>query len=79
MIRTNLFSTALWLSYSIMVDMSHYEKEVNLKMTRELVKYCNDRQKATEAEPGRIPSYSINNTHADDKPLNGNPGLCQNP
>ncbi|KAF3393775.1 putative fructose-bisphosphate aldolase [Penicillium rolfsii] len=39
---------------SIMVDMSHYEKEVNLKMTRELVKYCNDRQKATEAEPGRI-------------------------
>ncbi|OGM51032.1 fructose-bisphosphate aldolase [Aspergillus bombycis] len=39
---------------SIMVDMSHYEKEVNLKMTRELVKYCNDRKKATEAEPGRI-------------------------
>lgn len=39
---------------SIMVDMSHHEKEVNLKLTRELVKYCNDRQKATEAEPGRI-------------------------
>lgn len=39
---------------SIMVDMSHYEKEVNLKMTRELVKYCNEREKATEAEPGRI-------------------------
>ncbi|KAJ5081535.1 fructose-bisphosphate aldolase [Penicillium alfredii] len=39
---------------SIMVDMSHYEKEVNLKKTRELVKYCNERHKATEAEPGRI-------------------------
>ncbi|KAJ5942767.1 hypothetical protein N7516_002935 [Penicillium verrucosum] len=39
---------------SIMVDMSHYEKEVNLKKTRELVRYCNERQKATEAEPGRI-------------------------
>lgn len=39
---------------SIMVDMSHYEKEENLRKTRELVKYCNDRQKATEAEPGRI-------------------------
>ncbi|PWY66480.1 fructose-bisphosphate aldolase [Aspergillus sclerotioniger CBS 115572] len=37
---------------SIMVDMSHYEKEVNLKKTRELVRYCNERQKATEAEPG---------------------------
>lgn len=39
---------------SIMVDMSHYEKEVNLKKTRELVRYCNEHQKATEAEPGRI-------------------------
>ncbi|KAJ5273086.1 fructose-bisphosphate aldolase [Penicillium angulare] len=39
---------------SIMVDMSHYEKETNLKMTRELVQYCNEREKATEAEPGRI-------------------------
>ncbi|CRL23961.1 Ketose-bisphosphate aldolase, class-II [Penicillium camemberti] len=39
---------------SIMVDMSHYEKEVNLEKTRELVRYCNERQKATEAEPGRI-------------------------
>ncbi|CAG7917697.1 unnamed protein product [Penicillium olsonii] len=34
--------------------MSHYEKEVNLNLTRELVKYCNDREKVTEAEPGRI-------------------------
>ncbi|KAJ5953243.1 fructose-bisphosphate aldolase [Penicillium verhagenii] len=39
---------------SIMVDMSHYEKEDNLAKTRELVQYCNERQKVTEAEPGRI-------------------------
>ncbi|PYH91369.1 fructose-bisphosphate aldolase [Aspergillus ellipticus CBS 707.79] len=39
---------------SIMVDMSHDDKEVNLTKTRELVRYCNERQKATEAEPGRI-------------------------
>jgi fructose-bisphosphate aldolase class II len=39
---------------SIMVDMSHYEKEINLQKTRELVEYCNQRQIATEAEPGRI-------------------------
>ncbi|OKL62530.1 putative fructose-bisphosphate aldolase [Talaromyces atroroseus] len=39
---------------SIMVDMSHYEKEENLAKTRELVAYCNERGIATEAEPGRI-------------------------
>ncbi|KAJ5403631.1 fructose-bisphosphate aldolase [Penicillium cosmopolitanum] len=39
---------------SIMVDMSHYEKEENLQKTRDLVQYCNEREKATEAEPGRI-------------------------
>ena len=39
---------------SIMVDMSHYDKEENLRRTRELVRYCNERQIATEAEPGRI-------------------------
>jgi fructose-bisphosphate aldolase class II len=39
---------------SIMVDMSHYGKEINLKKTAELVEYCNQRHKATEAEPGRI-------------------------
>lgn len=39
---------------SIMVDMSHYEKEENLSKTKELVKYCQDRGIATEAEPGRI-------------------------
>lgn len=39
---------------SIMVDMSHHEKEDNLSKTTKWVKYCNDRQIATEAEPGRI-------------------------
>lgn len=39
---------------SIMVDMSHYEKEENLKRTEELVRYCRERGIATEAEPGRI-------------------------
>ncbi|KAL4800892.1 ketose-bisphosphate aldolase [Aspergillus venezuelensis] len=39
---------------SIMVDMSHYEKEDNLRLTRELVAYCHERGIATEAEPGRI-------------------------
>ena len=39
---------------SIMVDMSHYEKEENLSRTAELVKYCHERGIATEAEPGRI-------------------------
>ncbi|KAL3476057.1 ketose-bisphosphate aldolase [Aspergillus californicus] len=39
---------------SIMVDMSHYEKEENLRLTRELVTYCHARGIATEAEPGRI-------------------------
>ncbi|KAF4619047.1 hypothetical protein G7Y89_g14801 [Cudoniella acicularis] len=39
---------------SIMIDMSHYEKEENLSKTAELVKYCHDRGIATEAEPGRI-------------------------
>lgn len=39
---------------SIMVDMSHYDKEVNLRKTAKWVLYCNDRQIATEAEPGRI-------------------------
>ncbi|KAK0250301.1 hypothetical protein B0A54_15103 [Friedmanniomyces endolithicus] len=39
---------------SIMVDMSHYEKEENLRRTRELVAWCHERGIATEAEPGRI-------------------------
>ncbi|RSL48850.1 hypothetical protein CEP53_009388 [Fusarium sp. AF-6] len=39
---------------SIMVDMSHYEKEENLRKTAKWVLYCNERQIATEAEPGRI-------------------------
>lgn len=39
---------------SIMIDMSHHSKEENLAKTRELVAYCHERGKATEAEPGRI-------------------------
>lgn len=39
---------------SIMVDMSHYEKDENLRLTRELVTYCHERRISTEAEPGRI-------------------------
>lgn len=39
---------------SIMCDMSHYEKEKNLALTRELVAYCHERGIAAEAEPGRI-------------------------
>lgn len=38
----------------IMVDMSHYEREENLRLTKELVEYCNKRGIITEAEPGRI-------------------------
>jgi fructose-bisphosphate aldolase class II len=38
----------------IMVDMSHYEKEENFRLTKELVAYCNARGIITEAEPGRI-------------------------
>jgi len=39
---------------SIMVDMSHYEKEENLRLTKELTAYLHERGIATEAEPGRI-------------------------
>lgn len=39
---------------SIMVDMSHYEMAENLERTAKWVKYCHERQIATEAEPGRI-------------------------
>lgn len=38
----------------IMVDMSHYEKEENLQLTKELTEYCHARGIITEAEPGRI-------------------------
>ena len=44
----------LGLFDSIMVDMSHYDKEENLRLTRELTEYCHERGIATEAEPGRI-------------------------
>ncbi|TAQ89000.1 hypothetical protein B7494_g2686 [Chlorociboria aeruginascens] len=39
---------------SIMVDMSHHEKEENLRLTKELTEICHERGIATEAEPGRI-------------------------
>lgn len=38
----------------IMVDMSHYEREENLKLSKELVQFCNERGIITECEPGRI-------------------------
>nr|OQO24398.1 hypothetical protein B0A51_05778 [Rachicladosporium sp. CCFEE 5018] len=38
----------------IMVDMSHYERDENLRLSRELVQYCNARGIITECEPGRI-------------------------
>jgi fructose-bisphosphate aldolase class II len=38
----------------IMVDMSHYEKEENMRLSKELVEYCNARGIITECEPGRI-------------------------
>ncbi|KAF4549590.1 Fructose-bisphosphate aldolase-like protein 2 [Elsinoe fawcettii] len=38
----------------IMVDMSHYEREENLRLSKELVAYCNARGIITECEPGRI-------------------------
>ena len=39
---------------SFMCDMSHYDKEENLALTRQLVDYCHERGISTEAEPGRI-------------------------
>ncbi|KAJ4305022.1 hypothetical protein N0V90_000551 [Kalmusia sp. IMI 367209] len=39
---------------SIMVDMSHYEKAENMRLSKELVEYCNARGIITEVEPGRI-------------------------
>ncbi|KAF2790095.1 putative fructose-bisphosphate aldolase [Melanomma pulvis-pyrius CBS 109.77] len=39
---------------SIMIDMSHYEKEENLRLTADLTAYCHERGIACEAEPGRI-------------------------
>ncbi|KAH6668690.1 ketose-bisphosphate aldolase [Halenospora varia] len=39
---------------SIMVDMSHYEKEENLEKTERITKMLHEKGIATEAEPGRI-------------------------
>jgi fructose-bisphosphate aldolase class II len=38
----------------IMVDMSHYEREDNMRLSKELIEYCNARGIITECEPGRI-------------------------
>ena len=38
----------------IMVDMSHYDDAENMRLSRELVQYCNARGIITECEPGRI-------------------------
>ena len=38
----------------IMVDMSHFERDENMRLSKELVKYCNERGIITECEPGRI-------------------------
>jgi fructose-bisphosphate aldolase class II len=39
---------------SIMVDMSHYEKEENLEKTERITRMLHEKGIATEAEPGRI-------------------------
>lgn len=39
---------------SIMVDMSHYDHDENLKKTKILTRVCHDRGIAVEAESGRI-------------------------
>jgi len=39
---------------SIMVDMSHYEKEENLEKTERITRMLHEMGIATEAEPGRI-------------------------
>lgn len=41
----------------IMCDMSHYEREENMRLTKELVKLCNENGIITEAEPGRINGF----------------------
>jgi len=39
---------------SIMVDVSHYDKADNLRLTRDMTEYCHARGIATEVEPGRV-------------------------
>lgn len=51
----NLVKQAAELPFdSIMIDMSHRPRAENLSRTAELVRYCQERGIATEAEPGRI-------------------------
>jgi fructose-bisphosphate aldolase, class II len=47
-------SVALGGYDGIMCDMSHYEREENMRLTKELVQLCNEHGIITEAEPGRI-------------------------
>lgn len=39
---------------SIMVDMSHHEREENIEKTKKLKEYCHSKYIAVEAETGRI-------------------------
>jgi fructose-bisphosphate aldolase class II len=39
-----------------MVDMSHYEKDENLQLTKELTEYCHARGIITEASIPKSPS-----------------------
>ena len=39
---------------SIMIDMSHYPHDENLRLTGELARYCHERGIVVEAESGRI-------------------------
>lgn len=48
------FQAANYPFDSIMVDMSHYEKEENLEKTERITEYLHGKGIATEAEPGRI-------------------------
>lgn len=48
------FAHMLTIPTKKMVDISHYEKDENLRLTAELTTYCHARGIITEAEPGRI-------------------------
>ncbi|KAG9243382.1 tagatose 1,6-diphosphate aldolase [Calycina marina] len=52
--RPTMLAVEIKLFHSIMVDMSPYEKEENLAKPAALVKYCQEKGIATEAEPGRV-------------------------
>lgn len=62
---------------SIMVDMSHYDHEENLRRTRILTKVCQGRGIAVEAETGRINGGEEG--IADTGSLEGDKGLLLSP